>query len=114
MKIEAIKVAFPSKKVSNQDILNLVEQHSKDTYQGEIKKALRQIGLLLRHSGSQYRLWLEEDETPLQCLSKAVHEALQEANCSKNDIDLLIHVGVNRGFDEPSNAHMMGYSLEWL
>ncbi len=111
MKIEAVKVAFPSRKISNQDIISLVEKNSKEIYQGELEKALRHISLLLRHSGSQYRCWLEENETPLQLLSKAVDEALQEADCSKQDIDLLIYAGVNGGFNEPSNAHMVAYSL---
>lgn len=111
MKLESIKVALPSKKLSNEDIVEMIAKNSKTTYEENLDKALENILFYLKYSGAKYRNWLEEGETPISLLSKAIEEALQEANCEKSDIDLLIYTGIDRGFIEPGGSYMVAHSL---
>jgi 3-oxoacyl-[acyl-carrier-protein] synthase III len=111
MKLESVKVALPSRKLSNDEIVSLIEQHSQDTFEGDLSKAIEQIRFALKYSGANDRYWLAEDETPIQLLHSAINNALEEAGCRKNDIDLLIYTGIGRGFLEPSAAYFVAQSL---
>jgi acyl-CoA:acyl-CoA alkyltransferase len=111
MRIESIKVALPSRKLSNDDVVELVRQNSKATYKGELDKTLKEISFLLKYSGAEYRYWLGEGETPIGLIKKAINEALKEANCTKEDIDLLIYVGVDRGFMEPAGSYLVARAV---
>jgi len=62
MKLESVAVSFPSRKLTNDDIVALVEEESKSTFEGNLNKALRQIGLLLGYSGAEERRWLDKGE----------------------------------------------------
>jgi 3-oxoacyl-[acyl-carrier-protein] synthase III len=111
MKIEAIKAALPTKKVTNDDILALIEEYSKPTFTGDLKIALSKINYFLRYSGSDTRYWLDKDEKPIDLVARAFQEALAEAKCDKDDIDLLIYTGIGRGFIEPAAAYFVAASL---
>ena len=111
MKIEAIKAALPAKKQTNDDILALIEEYSKPVFAGNLKEVLSKINYLLRYSGSETRYWLEKDEKPIDLLNRAFQEAIAEANCDKNDIDLLVYTGIGRGFIEPAAAYHVAASF---
>jgi 3-oxoacyl-[acyl-carrier-protein] synthase III len=111
MKLDAVKVALPAHKLMNQDVVSLIEQHSQESYEGDLDKALQHILFYLNYSGAQYRNWLAETEKPIDLVTKAINEALQEANCSKNDIDLLIYTGIDRGFIEPGGSYLVAQAL---
>ena len=59
MRIDAVKVAFPSRKLTNKDVVALVRQHSKATFEGDLDPALKKIGRLLDYSGAKERLLAE-------------------------------------------------------
>ena len=61
MKIIGLSAILPSRQVTNQDVINLVEQHSRDTFQEDLPKTLKTIGKLLEKSGSDTRHWLAAD-----------------------------------------------------
>lgn len=111
MKIEAIKAAIPTKKLTNDDILALIEEYSTPVFTGDLKTALSKINYLLRYSGSDIRYWLDKDEKPIDLVIRAFNEALAEANCDKNDIDLLVYTGIGRGFIEPAAGYHVAASL---
>jgi 3-oxoacyl-[acyl-carrier-protein] synthase III len=111
MKIDAIQVIIPSQKVTNDDILALIKQHSQDTFKGNLDKTLEQIAFSLKYSGSNERYWLAEGETPIKLIHQAINQALDEAKCSQKDIDLLIYTGIGRGFLEPSAAYFIAQSF---
>lgn len=111
MKIEAIKAVLPTKKLTNDDILALIEKYSPISSQIEKNKALRKIRFLLSYSGANIRNWLNLDEKPIDLISSAFEQALAEAKCDKNEIDLIIYTGVGRGFLEPSGAYHVAGSL---
>lgn len=111
MKIEAIKAALPTKKLTNEDILALIEEYSTPIFAGDLKAALNKINFFLRYSGSDIRCWLDEDEKPIGLVTHAFQEAITEADCDKKDIDLLVYTGIGRGFIEPAAAYHIAASL---
>lgn len=111
MKLESVKVALPSQKLTNDDIVSLIEKHSQDIFEGDLHKALEQIRFSLKYSGASDRYWLAEGETPIQLLTNAINDALEQAECCKDDIDLLIYTGIGRGFLEPSAAYFVAQTL---
>jgi len=110
MKIEAVKLALPSKVVTNEDVLDYIRQYSED-FRGDISSTLKEVNYYLKYSGSNTRHWLAEGETPIKLLCQATEQALEEANLSKNDIDVLIYVGIGRGFLEPGGAYHAAKAL---
>lgn len=111
MKVESVKVVFPSRKITNEDIMSLIRQHSEGNYGGTLDKDLKLILAYLERSGARERYWLGNDETPVRLMSEVVCEALEEAGCSREEIDLLVHVGVDRGFLEPGGSHLLAQAL---
>ncbi len=102
---------LPSRVVSNEDVLELIEHHSRNTFTGDLPKTLRTIGRLLERSGFKSRRWLAEGEHPIELMKATFDQALQQAGMDKDEIDLLIYTGVARGFVEPANSCFVAHSL---
>lgn len=102
---------LPSRVVSNEDVLELIEHHSRNTFTGDLPKTLRTIGRLLEKSGFKSRRWLAEGEHPIELMKATFDQALQQADMDKDEIDLLIYTGVARGFIEPANSCFVAHSL---
>lgn len=113
MRIEGIAAAFPSRVVTNDDILDMIAIESKDSFHGDLKqsKALQRVRQLLNYSGIKYRRWSYSDETPIQLLAEAISNAVAEGGCRLADIDLLVYTGVGGGFCEPGNSYMVAHAL---
>lgn len=111
MRIESIGVSMPSRQVDNQQILDLIRHHSRDGFDGDLERTLTTIGRLLSRTGSRTRRWLAEGESPIAHIREAVHTALRDASLAPNDIDLLIYVGIGKGFLEPGQAYMVAHAL---
>ena len=111
MRIVGIAATLPSRVVSNEDVLELIERHSRDSFTGDLPKTLRTIGRLLERSGFKSRRWLAEGEHPIELMKATFDRALQQAGMDKHEIDLLIYTGVGRGFVEPANSCFVAHSL---
>ncbi len=111
MRMEAVEVALPSRKVSNAEVLALIREHSTATFAGDLDKTLRHIRHCLHYSGARIRRWLAPGETPISLIGACIDKALATAGCSRDDIDLLLYAGVDRGFNEPSNANLIASTL---
>ncbi len=111
MRILSVKVAVPSRQVTNKDILALLHRHSQDTFSGDLELALDRVERLLNHSGAESRYWLNQGESPLDLIAGAVGQALYEAALMPDEIDLMIYAGVDRGFLEPANAYFVAQAL---
>lgn len=111
MKIEGISARLGSKSISNDDILKIIEENSRD-FEGDLSKTLGIIQKLLQKSGSKTRKWLDEGERPIDLLKEAVSDALSQAGLKTSEIDLLIYVGVGRGFLEPGGAYLVAQALQ--
>jgi 3-oxoacyl-[acyl-carrier-protein] synthase III len=113
MKIRSIGYALPGKKVTNEDILRDVElKSSRHMSQAELNKLTSSIKDLFKKSGSDVRYHRAEGETSLQFGIKAGKAALEKADLSPKDIDLLLYVGVGRGWIEPATSNVFIETLK--
>jgi acyl-CoA:acyl-CoA alkyltransferase len=113
VRIDGIAAVFPSRVVSNDDILEIIALESRESFHDESQKAkaLQRIRQLLNYSGSKYRRWSHPNEAPIQLLTEAIYKALAERGYKLSDIDLLVYTGVGGGFSEPGNAYMVAHAL---
>lgn len=113
MKIESVALSLPSWEVANEEVIDLIRHHSKPVFQGNLEKALRKIDIILKKTGAEKRFWLnrQKNEKPIDFIVESVESALKKANLEKDDIDLLIYVGVGRGFIEPGNSYLVAQAL---
>ncbi|MBA2673455.1 3-oxoacyl-[acyl-carrier-protein] synthase III C-terminal domain-containing protein [Ramlibacter sp.] len=110
MIIESLAASFPSRKVSNADVVELIGQHSQG-FDGNLDKGLRIVKTLLDRSGLVNRNWCAEDERPIDHLGKAVSDALDSSGFTPKDVDLFVYVGIGGGFREPANSYMAAKAL---
>jgi 3-oxoacyl-[acyl-carrier-protein] synthase III len=113
VRIAGIAAAFPSRIVSNDDVLELIARESRASFHADLAKSrvLERIRQLLNHSGIKQRRWSLPDETPIDLLAQAIAQALGEAACEPGELDLLVYTGVGGGFCEPGNAYMVAHAL---
>jgi 3-oxoacyl-[acyl-carrier-protein] synthase III len=111
MRIIGIAGVLPSRRVTNQEITELVGQYSKNDFEGDLPGTLKLIGKLLQKSGIESRHWLAPGERPMDLMRDAFEKALAQAGIQKKDIDLLIYASVSRGFIEPANSTFVAHAL---
>lgn len=111
MIIENVVASFPTRTVSNEEVIDLIRFHSKKHFDGDLLKELEVVKTFLDHSGLITRQWQAKGERPIDHLEKAVSSAMQGSSLQLTDIDLFIYVGVGRGFREPGNSYMVAKSL---
>jgi 3-oxoacyl-[acyl-carrier-protein] synthase III len=107
MKIQSIAVKIPTRKVTNQTIMDMIEEHSPKVGKVTIKAYQRMVMHMLKKSGAQDRYIrdLEKGEKPSQFIRAAIQEVLDNGGVKKEDIDLIIYCGIGKGFIEPANAY---------
>ena len=113
MRIDGLAAVFPSRVVTNADILKMIATESKESFVGDLaeSKVIERIRQLLCYSGIRQRRWSRPDETPIRLLARAISQALTEGECDLADIDILVYAGVGGGFFEPGNSHMVAHAL---
>jgi 3-oxoacyl-[acyl-carrier-protein] synthase III len=107
-------VRIPSRRVSNDEILQLLEEHSNGVSKIVLKTYQRMVKGLFKMAGSEIRAVRDEkkNEKASDFIIGAMGDALDKADCKKDDIDLLIYCGVGKGFLEPANAYFYAQKLE--
>jgi 3-oxoacyl-[acyl-carrier-protein] synthase III len=107
MRYCAIQYAIPSKLVTNTEIIQEIVSRSKRYL---TQKALDLLALrldeLFKKSVTSVRYHRAKNERAIQFGVEAGKKALESANISPKDIDLLIYVGVGRGYIEPATANV--------
>ncbi len=113
MKIDSIGVKIPTRKITNDDILKMLEEYSPDAPALLVKTYQRIVRGLFSAAGSQVRQVRDESkgEKASTFIFGAITEALEKANLKPTDIDLLIYCGVGKGFLEPANAYFYAQKL---
>jgi 3-oxoacyl-[acyl-carrier-protein] synthase III len=111
VKIDAVSAVFPSTRLTNDDIVQLIRDESRSTFVQDLDKALGAIRFQLGHSGARERYVSQPDESPVALMGRAVDEALDEADCTKDDIELCIYTSIARGFVEPGGAYLVAQAL---
>jgi len=105
MKLRSVAAGLPSRVVTNTDIIDMIAEHTADSFVGDLDDALRKVEYYLRYAGSESRRWLDDQERPIDLLRGAANSALAQADMAADEIDLLIYTGIGRGFIEPGGAY---------
>ena len=113
MRVESVAVAYPSRVSSNAEVIALIRSHSSGLFRGDLERTLKRVGRLLERSGAETRRWLAPGERPIDFITTAVHDALRRADVAPAEVDLLIYVGVAKGFVEPAQSYMVAHALGW-
>jgi acyl-CoA:acyl-CoA alkyltransferase len=111
MRISGLGYAMPERVVGNDEVLALVEEHSRAHLDGSADRLLARLKALLKISGTRERRWMSDGERAVDFAGLAAGRALSEAGIGPGDIDLLIYVGVGRGWIEPSMAAFFIHEL---
>ncbi|MCP4130196.1 MAG: hypothetical protein GY754_04360 [bacterium] len=111
MQVEGMSYELGSKVVTNNEVLKMVKEESEGFHMKDLDAVLDQVNFYFNHSGIKTRHWMDEEQTPLNMVLRAIDNALEKADCSMNDIDLIIHCGVGRGFSEPGQAHIVAHYM---
>jgi 3-oxoacyl-[acyl-carrier-protein] synthase III len=113
MKIDSIGVRIPTRKITNDDVLKLLAEHSPETSTLLVKTYQRVVRGLFSAAGSQVRHVRDESkgEKASTFILGAMTDALEKAHLKAADIDLLIYCGVGKGFLEPANAYFYAQKL---
>ena len=110
MIIKGIAASLPSRVVTNDDMIEMIREQSTE-FDGDLEQTLATTKRLLEKSGLQERRWCDRHELPIDHVAMAADKALAASYLQKNHIELLIFVGVGRGFLEPGNSHMIANAL---
>jgi len=87
MKIDSVKASFPSKTVSNEEVVDLIRFNSSKEFEGDIEKTLRKIKVVLKKTGIENRVWLDKGkEKPIDHVINASEKAIKEAGIDKREI----------------------------
>ncbi len=113
MKIEAVTQKVGSRRVTNADLLEEVRRLSAPICRDDLDEILRKIETNLAFAGAEERRWLGAGETPIDLACETISRALDHAGLTGKDIDLIIHVGIGRGFIEPGQAHFIAHAMGW-
>ncbi|HVP19953.1 MAG TPA: 3-oxoacyl-[acyl-carrier-protein] synthase III C-terminal domain-containing protein [Spirochaetia bacterium] len=113
MRIESIGVSVPSRKVTNDDILKMLEEKSNGISPIILKSYQRMVRALFVIAGSDVRYVRDsdKDEKASTFIIQAMKIALEKANLTTGDIDLLIYCGVGKGFLEPANGYFYAQKM---
>lgn len=113
MIIASIAAAFPSQRVTNDDLLRQFSTTNEALSLDEkascsecIERYLTQAGAAVRHYRDRT---IPERAYPI--LRRAIDEAFAQAEVKPSELDLLIYCGVGRGFLEPATAYFVAHDL---
>jgi len=110
MIIENVAASFPERKVSNEEMTDLINFHSQN-YDGDLPKTLRVVKARLERTGLVTRHWLAEGERPIDHVFQAVASALKGSSLRPIDIDLFVYVGIGGNFHKLGNAYILAKTL---
>lgn len=109
MKIERLAVAFPSRVVTNDDVLDLIREESR-AFSGDLDKTLKHVRRALKASGSVTRRWLGKGESSLGLTVQACKQAMRGLERS-DQIDLLIVASVYSELVEPASSNLIAHEI---
>jgi 3-oxoacyl-[acyl-carrier-protein] synthase III len=98
---------LPSRQVTNEEVLDRVRERSAPFLsERELDELTTATSAALRSAGTQVRYHRAEGERAYELCLRAGADALASSGLQPGDIDLLIYVGVGRGFLEPATANV--------
>jgi 3-oxoacyl-[acyl-carrier-protein] synthase III len=111
MQLAGIGCQSPTNKIINEAVIDLVKYYSNSVYRGSISDLERVVRGFLSLTGIESRYWRADSDKPIDIIHSVFETALHEAGIQKEDIDLVIYSGIDRGFVEPANANFICKTL---
>ena len=112
MRILSVKYALPGGVVTNQDLLDELGERISGRVETDTRSSiLRALETKLQYIGARMRHHREGDERAIDFGLAAGREAIAAAGLEPEAIDLLLFVGVGRGFIEPATANVFQAEL---
>jgi acyl-CoA:acyl-CoA alkyltransferase len=111
MYLSGVACVLPAERIFNDEIVELVAYYSRGVYSGDLRALLSSIDAKLRRTGIASRYWRSSKQRPIALLERACEVALKQSNVSRDQVDFVIYVGVDRGFAEPANACFIAKEL---
>jgi 3-oxoacyl-[acyl-carrier-protein] synthase III len=107
MKFASIEAVLPGRKLGNDQVLQMIKEANKGSMSvPELFATVSSIKKFFTIAGTETRFVREKGEDAASLIERAGVLALRGASLDRNDIDLLIYVGIGRGFLEPSTANV--------
>lgn len=104
MQIASVNHSLPSRCVSNAEALEIISSSNRHLSEADQHTLASRVTEFWRGSGTRYRYWRASGESPLDHVVACSHAALDQASVSRGDVDLVVYVGVGRGWLEPAMA----------
>jgi len=112
MRIAGAGAYIPARKVTNEDALRLLQDHSRDYLsERDFEKLLKRAKHQLDKAGSRTRYWCEEEQYCTDIARLASERALEDAGVRASEIDLIIFTGMSKAFVEPATAHVLRHEI---
>src|SRR5689334_6509124 len=112
MKIVTVRHAVPSQIVTNDWVIDRVRQHNRDHLStGDLDLVERRLTHIFERAGTQIRHTVAKGEKAIDFTLAAARSALADSGVAASDVDLLLYVGVCRGWTEPSMASAVQSAL---
>jgi 3-oxoacyl-[acyl-carrier-protein] synthase III len=107
MRYLSITYALPSNVITNADVCErLIEGSSPHLSGAEMSELLSLTQTAFATAGTTVRYHIGNGEKPSDLCVRAGLAALEEAQIKPSDVDLLLYVGIGRGFLEPATANV--------
>lgn len=114
-KIAGVGVYVPKRKVTNDDVLQMLESKSRFYLSSDdCSKLVAKAREKLEMAGCRSRYWCEEHEYCTDIARHASMEALRHAGVEAKELDLIIFTGMSKAFVEPASAHVLRHELQAL
>lgn len=101
MAISRIEIGFPSKQISNDDVIALALEHSISSKLSE-GELITRIGAFLSDCGAISRFWRDIGESPEKILNKTISKCL--VGIEPTSIDVLLFCSATKYVAEPAHA----------
>ncbi len=112
MNIAGVAHALPSKRITNEWILDRVRAENAGRLSRELLAQVEEhVRAFLAVAGTETRYQVAEGERAIDFALDAGRRALERAALSAADVDFLIYVGVGRGWIEPAMANIVQAEL---
>ena len=113
MRISSIAHALPSRRVTNQELIEAVVEKSRMHFgQQDLRLLETSLRRSLRVAGTQVRFLRANGEKAVDLGLIAGRGALRAASLEPAQVDLLIYAGVGRGWIEPAMANLFQSELQ--
>lgn len=113
MRIAAVKHSVPSRRVTNETIIETLRAQNSGRYRnGELDRIEQRTRAFLRSGGTETRYYRTDGEVSSQFLLSAARDALQAAGIDPLDVGFIVYVGVGRGWLEPAMANLVQAELK--